>query len=279
MRERVIKFAALCVLTFLHLPAVKGQTSQDREKPLTIGEVVTMYSDVLKEERTLNIYLPQTYDHSKAYPVIYLLDGSMDEDFLHITGLHQFFNLMFSMPDFIIVGIANVDRKRDFTFHTDLEDLQKKYPTTGHSEAFISFLESELQPLIQARYKTTENKYLIGQSLGGLLAAEILLRKAYLFSHYLIVSPSLWWDNESMLNRAEALFAQQSDTDKYVFVAVGAHEDKIMQREATALSEMLQRSKKKHLKTDFLSMEDENHATILHNCIYEAFLNLFPYKD
>ncbi len=274
-----MKQITLFFLTFLFISAVKGQTSQDKEKPLTIGEVVTMYSDVLKEERTLNIYLPETYDRAKAYPVLYLLDGSMDEDFLHITGLAQFFNLMFSMPDFIIVGIANVNRKRDFTFHTDLEDLQKQYPTTGHSAAFISFVESELQPMIQARYKITEDKYLIGQSLGGLLATEILLKKAYLFSHYLIVSPSLWWDNESMLNEAETLFAQQPDTDRYVFVAVGAHEDKIMQREALALSEMLQRSKKKQLKTDFLSMEDENHASILHNCIYEAFLKLFPYKD
>jgi predicted alpha/beta superfamily hydrolase len=157
--------------------------------------------------------------------------------------------------------------------------LQKQYPTTGHSADFISFIASELQPMIQARYKTTPDKYLIGQSLGGLLATEILLRNAQLFTHYLIVSPSLWWDNESMLNEAEVLFAQQPDTDRYVFVAVGAHEDKIMQREAMALAEMLKRSKKKHLKTDFLSMEEENHATILHNCIYEAFLKLFPYKD
>ena len=273
--KQITIFLSLLLL----VSVVRGQTSQDIVKPLTIGEVVTMYSDVLKEQRTLNIYLPPTYDRAKAYPVIYLLDGSIDEDFLHITGLHQFFNLMYSMPDMIIVGIANVDRKRDFTFHTDLEDLQKEYPTTGHSEDFISFLGSELQPLIQARYKTTEDRYLIGQSLGGLLATEILLKESHLFSHYLIVSPSLWWDNERLLNEAENLLGQQPDSDRYVFVAAGAHEDKIMQREAMALSEILGRSKKKHLKTDFQLMEEENHATILHNCIYAAFEKLFPYKE
>lgn len=94
-------------------------------KPLTIGEIKTLKSVVLKEDRTLNIYLPSTYDSSKSYPVIYVLDGSMNEDFLHITGLVQFFNMTFGMPDFIVVGIANVDRKRDFTFHTDLKDLKK----------------------------------------------------------------------------------------------------------------------------------------------------------
>ncbi|WP_262493700.1 hypothetical protein [Epilithonimonas tenax] len=40
--------------------------------------------------------------------------------------------MQFRMPDFIIVGVENVDRKRDFTFHTDLKDLQEDDPTTGH---------------------------------------------------------------------------------------------------------------------------------------------------
>src|SRR5690606_8834222 len=99
-----------------------------------------------KEDRLLNIYLPNGYDKEKVYPVIYLLDGSADEDFLHIVGLVQFFNLQLKMPDCIVVGIANVDRKRDFTFKTDLEDLKTAYPTTGGSASFIGFIEKELQP-------------------------------------------------------------------------------------------------------------------------------------
>ncbi|WP_307454122.1 alpha/beta hydrolase-fold protein [Chryseobacterium camelliae] len=51
-------------------------------KPLTIGEIRTFKSKILNEERTLNIYLPQNFDKTKSYPVIYLLDGSMNEDFI-----------------------------------------------------------------------------------------------------------------------------------------------------------------------------------------------------
>ncbi len=130
-------------------------------KPLTIGEVRTIKSKVLNEERTLNIYLPQNFDKAKAYPIIYLLDGSMNEDFIHVSGLVQFFNQMYSMPETIVVGIANIDRKRDFTFHTDLKDLQKDYPTTGHSDKFIIFFEKELKPYVESQFKTTE-KYLFG---------------------------------------------------------------------------------------------------------------------
>ncbi|MBK6732052.1 MAG: alpha/beta hydrolase [Bacteroidetes bacterium] len=248
-------------------------------KPLVIGEIRTIKSEVLNEDRILNIYLPGNYDTAKAYPVIYLLDGTINEDFLHIVGLVQFFNLQFQMPDIIIVGIANVDRKRDFTFHTDLEDLQKDFPTTGHSDVFIKFIEEELQPFISNTYKTDGIKYIIGQSLAGLLASEILLKKPDLFTHYIIVSPSLWWDNESMLENANALLENQSENKLYVYIAVGTGEEKIMIRDASGLKKALEKSGNKNLTIEYNLMANENHATILHNAIYDALLNLYPYKE
>ncbi|NMH27464.1 alpha/beta hydrolase [Flavobacterium silvaticum] len=250
---------------------------QSQSQPLTIGEIRTLKSEILKEDRVLNIYLPQDYDKDKAYPVIYLLDGSRNEDFLHVVGLVQFFNMTFQMPDFIVVGIANVDRKRDFTFHTDLADLKKSYPTTGHSEAFIDFIEKELQPFIASTYKTDGTKYIIGQSLGGLLATEILLKKPELFSHYLIVSPSLWWDNESLMSKMDGLLSVNPKDKKYVYVAVGKDEDRVMQREASELSKVL--GKHATITSDYMLMEKDNHATILHNALYQGLLKLFPYKN
>ncbi len=270
---------ALFVLTILLTTVFKGYTQANNKTPLTIGETRTLQSAILNENRTLNIYLPQNYDSSKAYPVIYLLDGSMHEDFLHIAGLVQFFNLQMQMPDCIMVGIANVDRKRDFTHHTDLKDLQKDYPTTGHSAPFIRFLEEELLPYISANYKTTATRYIIGQSLGGLLATEVLLHKRSLFSHYLIVSPSLWWDDESMLKKATTLLQQQPDSATYVYIAVGKNEHKTMVKEAKELYQVLLAAKSKNLGLHLNVMEKENHATILHNSIYAALFQLFPYKE
>src|SRR5690606_37490472 len=154
-------------------------------------------------------------------PVLYVLDGSLNEDFLHLVGLGQFYNLQFTMPKTIVVGIANVDRKRDFTFPTTDKNLKRDYPTTGGSANFISFLEKEVQPYIEANYKVNTTKMIIGQSLGGLLATEILLKRIDLFTHYFIVSPSLWWDNESLLEDAKAYISAQKDRDVYVNVSVG----------------------------------------------------------
>lgn len=260
-----------CIFFVFNLLTVWSQT-----QPLSIGEIQTMHSAVLNEQRTLNIYLPSDYDSTQTYPVLYLLDGSMDEDFIHIVGLTQFFNMMYTMPSCIVVGIANVDRKRDFTFHTDIPSLKETYPTTGKSAAFIRFLEEELQPFVQKNYRTNDTKYLIGQSLGGLLATEILLKKPSLFTHYFIVSPSLWWDDESLLRQAPALLAKQPDQTRFVYVSAGKKEPKVMQREAKSLHSTLQKSGKKNLKTVYKPMTSDNHATVLHNSIYAGFMALFP---
>ncbi|MDR6461169.1 putative alpha/beta superfamily hydrolase [Chryseobacterium vietnamense] len=270
------KIALACSIMFAVGCTLSAQTVTT--KPLTIGEVRTIKSKTLNEDRTLNIYLPQGYDKTKSYPVIYLLDGSINEDFIHVTGLVQFFNQMYSMPETIVVGVANVDRKRDFTFHTDLKDLQKDYPTTGHSDKFIAFLEKELKPYVESQFKTTD-KYLLGQSLGGLLAAEILLKKPEMFNNYFIISPSLWWDDESLLKQAPQLLSKSSDTKKFVYVSVGKGEHPVMVKDAEAFYDVLKKAGKKNWTLEYKMMETDNHATILHRSLYEGLVKMFPYQE
>ena len=271
MKTTIFSILIILCFTFSSKAQIKATN------PFTIGKIETLKSIILKENRILNIYLPDDYNNKATYPVIYLLDGSANEDFLHIVGLVQFFNMTFNMPKTIVVGIANVDRKRDFTFPTKNPTLKKDFPTTGSSAKFIDFIEKELQPYIKANYKTNDSSYLIGQSLGGLLATEILLKKPDLFSNYIIVSPSLWWDDESLLKDATALLTNQTDNKKWVYISVGT-EGKEMEEDAAGLVLALQNAGKKNMKIDSVPLPKENHATILHNSIYEAFKILYPYK-
>ncbi|ROI03510.1 alpha/beta hydrolase [Chryseobacterium sp. G0240] len=270
------KLIIFCSILFAFQSMVFAQIGN--VKSLNIGEIRTIRSKILNEDRILNIYLPQGFDKTKSYPVIYLLDGSINEDFIHVSGLVQFFNQMYSMPETIIVGIANIDRKRDFTFHTDLKDLQKDYPTTGHSDKFITFLEKELEPYIESQFKTTD-KYLFGQSLGGLLATEILLKKPEMFNHYFIISPSLWWDDESLLRQAGQLLAKSPDTKKFVYISVGKGEHPVMIKDAEELYDVVKKSNKKNWTLEYKMMETDNHATILHRSLYEGLVRLFPYQE
>ncbi|MEE3999440.1 alpha/beta hydrolase-fold protein [Tenacibaculum sp. FZY0031] len=244
------------------------------EGDFSIGKTVQIKSTILKENRTLNIYFPASYDidKSKKYPVIYLLDGSKDEDFIHIAGIVQFgsFPWINMLPETIVVGIGNVDRKRDFTYPSTLEIDQKEFPSSGKSKEFIQFLQKELLPFIDANYRTTNNKTLIGQSLGGLLATEVLFKTPNLFNNYIIVSPSLWWDAEKLLTFVPAKY----NTKKHIYIAVGK-EGPVMERTARELYDKLLHKAADNSKIYFDFLEDKTHGDALHEAVYNAFGSIY----
>jgi predicted alpha/beta superfamily hydrolase len=274
--------AVICMTFWAHFALGQGFT--DNSKPFVLGRVESLKSTQLSEERVLNIYLPEGYNpkDTVTYPVVYLLDGSADEDFIHVTGLYQFNNFAWidRVPKSIIVGIANVDRKRDFTFPTTVEGEKKKMPTSGHSDKFIRFLEFELQPYIQNRYKTNTSKTIIGQSLAGLLATEILLNKPALFDKYIIISPSLWWDNGSLFK--VNLQELRNKTDVYIGVGkeglAPSAEPHVMEVDANLLVEKLKRSKAALLQVHFDYLPAEDHATVTHQAVFNALRILYPAK-
>jgi len=254
------------------------------QKPFVLGTIDTVESSILEEKRILNIYLPDGYhpDSAYTYPVIYLLDGSADEDYIHVAGLIQFYNFSWinKVPKCILVGIANVNRKRDFSFKTqNLTFLQEwGYDTTanqyGGSATFISFIEKELQPYINTKYKTNNNNTIIGQSLGGLLATEIFLNKPELFTNYIILSPSLWWNKESLLKQAPTLMQKNIVNDnKRVYVGVG-NEGKTMVNDAKKLFALIKKYKK-NIPASFGYFKNEDHGSMCHIALYDALSKIF----
>ena len=273
----LLKLGSTTLSLLLVLSLSYGQKSNPpsdiKETDFKLGTTLSFQSSILEEERHLNVYLPAGYEANDtlSYPVIYLLDGSADEDFIHIVGLLQFANFPWVelFPPSIVVGIANVDRKRDFTYPTNNAKDKEDFPTTGGSAAFIKCLQEEIQVLINQTYRTNGQGTLIGQSLGGLLATEILFKKPSLFTHYMIISPSLWWDDQSLLSYTPECLSANSSTEVAVFVAVGK-EGKIMESTAKALASKLKTSENQAMRSWFHYMGDQGHANILHLAIYKA---------
>ena len=247
---------------------------ENKIKSLCIGEKIELQSEILNETRTINVYLPNGYskDSLKIYPVIYLLDGGMEEDFIHISGLVQFgsFSWINMIPESIVVGISNVDRKRDFTFPTNNSEHKKKFETSGQSEGFINFIEKELQPLIKEKYKTDSITTIIGQSLGGLLAVEILFKKPDLFDNYIIISPSLWWNDKSLFSYKPKTYSSR----KSIFIGVGK-EGQDMEIMAEKLYYKLKPLNIKNTNIFFKYYEELDHGDVLHQATYKAFELIF----
>ena len=282
---------AFLILSFFAVSAF-AQTNDAKAsndgKPFVLGVIREIQSAELGEKRILNIYLPEGYekDSSAKYPVIYLLDGSADEDFIHVVGLVQFNNFSWinRVPKSIVVGIATVDRRRDFTFPTSIEEDRKNYPTTGHSRKFIAFLEKELQPFIEKNYRANGAKMIIGQSFGGLLAVEILFKKPMLFDKYVIISPSLWWDNGSLLDQKPLVLQENFANRTDIYIGVGKEglapgkQPRVMEVDANLLAEKLRKSKGANVFVNFDYLPQEDHATIMHQAVFNAFRFLYPAK-
>jgi uncharacterized protein len=142
--------------------------------------------------------------------------------------------------------------------------------------------QKELQPFIEKKYKTNTSKTIIGQSLGGLLATEILLKRPTLFNKYIIISPSLWWDNASLLNHDSKILEEDFSQQTAVYIGVGKEGltpttiPRVMEVDANLLTEKISGTKSKNVNVYFDYLPEENHATIMHQAVSNSFRLLYP---
>ena len=124
--------------------------------------------------------------------------------------------------------------------------------------------------MVKARYRTSGHTTLIGQSLGGLLGTEVLFTRPDLFDDYILVSPSLWWNNGALAAQAEAWVKAHVTLPKRVCIA-SAPDDAMMQPQIDELVAAFRDHAEAPLKFWYVPFPEESHLTILHRAVYKAF--------
>ncbi len=246
---------------------------------LTIGDTFTLTSDVLGETRRINVYAPAGYAESDTLrlPVLYMPDGGVGEDFLHVSGLVQILALNGTMRPHLLVGIENTARRRDLTGPTGVASDREIAPRVGGSAAFRAFLRDELRPAIDALYRTTGETAIVGESLAGLFVVETLLLEPDLFDTYVAIDPSLWWNGEQLVAEAVSRLDGQPLAGKTLYLAASSQPDIA---EATArLARILREGRPPGLKVHHLSLPDESHLTVYHPAALRAFRTVFAWPS
>ncbi|MDR0229605.1 MAG: alpha/beta hydrolase [Flavobacteriaceae bacterium] len=259
---------------------------QKTSNPINIGTSDVLESKILNEKRIINIYLPQGYtaNDTVTYPVIYIPDGGVEEDFIHLVGIVRFNNQPWidRFPNSIVVGIENTNRRKDFTFPVKSTDFITKegfslehFPQYGGSNNYIDFMEKELFPYIEKNYNGNKHRTIIGESLAGLLATSILVKQPDLFDNYLIISPSLWWGEQELLNAKNTKALQSIKKRKNIYVAAPNREEDIkMHNVAVSLYDKLKENKNLHVQFDYFP--NELHSTVIHQAVYSGLQKLYP---
>jgi hypothetical protein len=200
----------LALLVFLWAPQILNVNTwaQSQGSPVVIGQSVQLQSSTLKESRSLLISKPAGYDNSTdRYPVLYLLDG--ETRFHYASGIAGFLAENDRVPKMIVVGIvsgAGARRTHDLTTPSEAEMDNRFSPGNGGADAFLSFVADELIPFVDKTYRTRPYRLLMGHSIGGLFGVYTLVTKPTLFNGYIVADPSLYWNNEAIVARAESFF-------------------------------------------------------------------------
>lgn len=264
-------------------PAAPSARSQDSTaalaptppRPLTIGESFTINSRILAEPRPINVFKPTIYgeDIAAPLPVLYMLDGGLNEDFLHVAGLVQVLVSNGGMRPVLLVGIPNTERRRDMTGPTTSADDRSIAPVVGASAFFRRFITEELIPTVRARYRTTDQSAIIGESLAGLFVVETYFLQPGLFNTYIAIDPSLWWNTGELVNAAESRIASLPAPPPTLFLASSTEPG------LADVTGRLAEHFKNHPANSavhYTPLTTETHATIYHPAALIAFRTVLP---
>ena len=274
---RIALTSAVVVLSAVSVASPQNR-AEDRlgsAAPLVIGETFTIASKVLGETRRINVYMPPGHADAPQtpVPVLYMPDGGMGEDFLHVAGLVQVSVGNGTMRPFLLVGIENTERRRDMTGPTDNPEDKKIAPRTGGSEAFRKFIRTELMPAVKARYRVTSETAIVGESLAGLFVVETFFLEPDLFDTYIAFDPSLWWNNEALVAGAETRLRARPVPGKRLYFA--SSDEKGIVDPAQRLAAVLQKVVIPGQSWHYEPLPQEKHSTIYHPAALLAFRALF----
>ncbi len=223
MKQLLAIILAAFVLTSCQIK--ESSTSSESENDiLQIGKIDSLHSEILDETRNIWVSVPDEASgaiYGQAnYPVLYLLDGP--GHFQAVTGMLKNLGDNGIVPRMVVVGIPNTDRTRDLTpTHVDVMFGDSSFVvTSGGGEKFMDFMEKELIPYVENNYPVTSYRTFVGHSFGGLAAVYSLLSRPQIFSNYVAIDPSLWWDDWIMVNWADSLFTDQNLKGKNLYIGV-----------------------------------------------------------
>lgn len=213
------------------------------------------------ETRHINVYKPPGYDDSSdRYPVLYMPDGGLQEDFPHVARALDEGIRAGEIAPLILVGIENTDRRRDMTGPTTVASDKAIAPRVGGSAVFRTFISKQLVPEIASRYRVDGHRGVIGESLAGLFSVECFLRDPALFDTVIAISPSLWWNRAGLVEQARSLAKDAQPGRRRLFLT-SADEDNIGPNVAK-LDQSLGEARPQGLQWVYVPRPEQRHDTI-----------------
>jgi predicted alpha/beta superfamily hydrolase len=268
----------IIVLFFFEANAQKIEPIKSDE-----GEVVTIHSNILKEDRRILIYAPKDATQpDKKYPVIYVLDA--DNHFAQMVQYSKYLSRqdVNVIPPLIVVGITNTDRNRDLTPSRSIVDYEGKpdssgnspYKNSGGNEQFLQYIRQELMPYVVSHYKSQPYRIFAGHSFGGLATINCLINYPDMFDAYIAVSPSFWWDQKFLLKLVDKKLTAGLTLSKTLFFSNGNEASSTpgspFHANVLKFNSLLKERNIKGLDFQYIDYPNESHMTVPIKSYYDG---------
>jgi len=256
-----------------------GQIKSQDTESIMLGTKHMLHSNILDEDRGYWISLPDSYNDEqsshKRYPVLMVLDGNVH--FKSIAGVVNYLSSnayrSWKIPEMIVVGVQNVDRRRDYTPD---KVITVRKNNSGGGENFLRFLEDELIPELDSQYRSDPYRILFGHSLSALLTTHAYMKEKSLFSAFIAVDPSFGtWDVETMDKKLEAVTDQSFKRFLYLATANWGKRNIRNRDRHVRLYEGLNSICKGDFPAKMEYFENENHASVPPIAFYNGISTLF----
>ncbi len=208
-------FRVSAALYFLMVSPSHAHSQADGD-PVTLGTYRVVHSEILDEDRVLQVHLPRGYESSESeYPVVYLFYSDFEQGYFAQTVNDLYHLSIDRMPQVMLVGIRNTQRYRDL-YPWPMEGR----PDTGKAHDFLRALQEEIIPFVEGEYRTKPYRIMIGPQAAAVFGAYALLEAPGTFHAFILNDPCrLDSPERSLCEEVADLAAFQAGSN--VFFAVG----------------------------------------------------------
>ena len=262
-------------------------------------EVVTTPAPRLNRSYEIYVSLPADYAKTtRRYPVVYVTDAPYAFPLIRaIAGRVDRHGV--GLESFILVGLSYaqgesgvVSRNRDYTptDRTQERTQDRKAPAGvyGQGAAYLDFLVQDVIPLVDSRYRSDPKRRIyVGHSYGSLLGLQALLDRPKTFCHYILGSPSLWFDKGQPFAALKRYAQAHNDLEGKLRFYVGGLEQPARNRpnEENMVALMNRyvaelRGYRWHgLDAKATLFEGEDHATVFPRLVTQGLVWALPKQD
>lgn len=244
-----MRYRALFILLFVFTLTISS--SQTKGNDVTIGTNYFIKSQILNQERRIQIYLPDSYktETNKKYPVLYVLDGQWF--FANGVAIQKSLRTPGFIPEMIVVGIMNKNPLRRTLFSTE-------------SKKFTSFLEKEVISFVDTTFRTNDERVLFGWEDSAIYTSDVIFSGNKLFKGAIVTNGGFLDQNK--VSKYSALKNQEN---QYLYL-VNSKKDIYSIDYSNELYRILKEEKPSHLIWKYELFNDEIHESLAHIALYKG---------